>query len=118
MSVPHRERCMRSQGRQRVNTPVWVGNAGAPILPAVEDTEAPTPSFTGGLSVGGGMLIVPATGTLTAFGDTTVTRSTDMTRRIKLIPLTTVISPTTVSRLRLRRRRSGVSRSEHAFRTP
>ncbi len=69
-----------------VNTPIWVGNAGAPILPAVEDIQAPSPSFTGGLSVGGGMLIVPATGTLTAFGDTTVIRSTDINSAYQIDP--------------------------------
>ncbi len=69
-----------------VNTPGWVGNAGAPILPAVEDIQAPSPSFTGGLSVGGGMLIVPATGTLTAFGDTTVIRSTDINSAYQIDP--------------------------------
>ena len=62
-----------------VNTPVWVGNAGAPILTPVDDVDGLRlrSPMTGGLAVGGGMLIVPATGTLTAFGDTTVTRSSD-----------------------------------------
>ncbi len=65
-----------------VNTPTWIGNAGAPILAPVDDIQgqedvAP-PTLTGGLAVGGGMLIVPATGTITAFGDTTVTASPDV----------------------------------------
>ncbi|MHB8489611.1 MAG: S8 family serine peptidase [Candidatus Dormibacteria bacterium] len=71
-----------------VNTPIWVGNAGAPILAPVEDVDG---SFygqplTGGLAVGGGMLIVPATGTLTAFGDTTVTRSPDAVTAYQIDP--------------------------------
>ncbi len=70
------------------NTPIWVGNAGAPILPPVEDTLAYSvnPRLTGGLAVGGGMLIVPATGTLTAFGDTTVTRSADTDTAYQIDP--------------------------------
>ncbi|MGA7988506.1 MAG: S8 family serine peptidase [Candidatus Dormiibacterota bacterium] len=61
-----------------VNAPVWAENAGAAILPPVEDVMGFDFSpMAGGLAVGGGMLIVPASGTLTAFGDTTVTHSPD-----------------------------------------
>jgi len=59
-----------------MNTPSWTGNAGAPILAPQEDT-AGAGGLPSGLGAGGGMLIVPATGTLTAFGDTTVTASSD-----------------------------------------
>lgn len=58
------------------NTPTWTGNAGAPILAPLEDTGNGG-GMLSGLGAGGGMLIVPATGTLTAFGDTTVTASSD-----------------------------------------
>jgi subtilisin family serine protease len=71
-----------------VNTPIWVGNAGAPILAPVEDVDGSFYSqpLTGGLAVGGGMLIVPATGTITAFGDTTVTRSSDAVTAYQIDP--------------------------------
>ena len=71
-----------------VNTPIWVGNAGAPILAPVEDVDGAAYSspLTGGLAVGGGMLIVPATGTLTAFGDTTVTQSADTDTAYQIDP--------------------------------
>ena len=71
-----------------MNTPSWVGNAGAPILAPVEDVDGSFYSspLSGGLAVGGGMLIVPATGTLTAFGDTTVTRSPDAVSAYQIDP--------------------------------
>jgi subtilisin family serine protease len=71
-----------------VNTPVWTGNAGAPILAPEEDVAANFwgPTLSGGLAVGGGMLIVPATGTLTAFGDTTVTASPDIDTSYQIDP--------------------------------
>jgi subtilisin family serine protease len=73
-----------------VNTPSWIGNAGAPILAPVDDIQgqedvAP-PVLTGGLAVGGGMLIVPATGTITAFGDTTVAASPDVVTSYQIDP--------------------------------
>ena len=71
-----------------VNTPTWVGNAGASILAPVEDLQGQeiNTELTGGLGVGGGMLIVPATGTVTAFGDTTVTSSSDIDTSYQIDP--------------------------------
>jgi len=57
-------------------TPAWVGDAGAPILAPTEDTSVRN-YLTTGLGAAGGMLIVPATGSLVAFGDSTVTASSD-----------------------------------------
>ena len=59
-----------------LNTPTWVGDAGAPIAAPKED-EASGNGLPSGLGAGGGLLVVPATGTLTAFGDTTVSVSSD-----------------------------------------
>ena len=70
------------------NAPIWVGNAGAPILAPVEDVlgNFNNSTLTGGLAVGGGMLIVPATGTLTAFGDPIVTASSDTVTAYQIDP--------------------------------
>ena len=93
-----------------VNTPIWVGNAGAPILAPIEDSQEweINPTLSGGLAVGGGMLIVPATGTLTAFGDTSVTNPPIPSLHTRLTRPTTAISQTIVLRPRSRQHRNGV----------
>jgi subtilisin family serine protease len=58
-----------------VNTPTWTGHTGTAILPIDDGQGDQSPDW--GLGAGGGMVIVPATGHVVAFGDSTVTASSD-----------------------------------------